>query len=69
LVAFDLERFARRQAACGRQACWRGVLSRHGLFGGLAAALVAEQLARPGARRETGDVGVFGVGMPGGQPQ
>ncbi|RPH43465.1 MAG: ATP-grasp domain-containing protein, partial [Burkholderiales bacterium] len=53
LVGFDLDRFARRQAARGRQAGWRGVLSHHEQFGALAAALVAERLGLPGARPES----------------
>jgi Carbamoyl-phosphate synthase L chain, ATP binding domain len=53
LVGFDLERFASRQAARGRRAGWRGVLSHHEQFGALAAALVAEQLGLPGARPES----------------
>jgi hypothetical protein len=53
LIGFDLERFARRQAARGRRAAWRGVLSHHEQFGALAAALVAEKLGLPGATPES----------------
>jgi biotin carboxylase len=53
LPAFDLERFAARQAAHGRRRGWRGVLSHHEQFGTLAAALVAEQLGLPGATPES----------------
>jgi len=53
LIGFDLEHFATRQAARGRQAGWRGVLSHHEQFGALAAALVAEKLGLPGATPES----------------
>jgi hypothetical protein len=53
LIGFDLERFAERQAARGRRLGWRGVLSHHEQFGALAAALVAERLALPGATPES----------------
>ncbi len=53
LIGFDLERFAQRQAARGRRAGWRGVLSHHEQFGALAAALVAEKLGLPGATPES----------------
>jgi hypothetical protein len=53
LVGFDLERFARRQAARGRRLGWRAVLSHHEQFGALAAALVAERLGLPGATPES----------------
>ena len=49
LISFDLLRFARRQAALGRQRGWAGVLSHHEQFGALAAAMVAEELGLPGA--------------------
>lgn len=52
LVGFDLDRFARAQAARGRRVGWRGVVSHHEQFGALAAALVAERLGLPGARPE-----------------
>ncbi len=45
LISFDLDRFARRQAARGRRLAWRGVVSHHEQFGALAAALVAERLS------------------------
>jgi biotin carboxylase len=53
LIGFDLERFAQRQAARGRRAGWRCVLSHHEQFGALAAALVAEKLGLPGATPES----------------
>jgi len=53
LIGFDLERFARHQAARGRRLGWRGVLSHHEQFGALAAALVAEALALPGSSPES----------------
>jgi len=53
LVGFDLERFAQRQAARGRRAGWRAVLSHHEQFGALGAALVAEKLGLPGATPES----------------
>ncbi len=53
LVWFDIERFARRQAAVGRRAGWRAVLSHHEQFGALAAALVAEHLGLPGTSPES----------------
>ena len=53
LVHFDLLRFARRQAARGRRLGWAGVVSHHEQFGALAAALVAEELALPGATPES----------------
>jgi hypothetical protein len=53
LPAFDLERFAARQAARGRRRGWRAVLSHHEQFGALAAALVAERLGLPGAKPES----------------
>ena len=53
LVHFDLQRFARRQAARGRRLGWAGVVSHHEQFGALAAALVAEALGLPGATPES----------------
>ncbi len=53
LVHFDLNRFARRQAARGRKLGWTGVVSHHEQFGALAAALVAEELGLPGATPES----------------
>ncbi len=53
LIGCDLERFATQQAARGRRAGWRGVLSHHEQFGALAAALVAEKLGLPGATPES----------------
>ena len=53
LPAFDLERFAARQAARGRRRGWRAVLSHHEQFGALAAALVAARLGLPGAKPES----------------
>ena len=53
LVHFDLNRFARRQAARGRRLGWAGVVSHHEQFGALAAALVAEELGLPGATPES----------------
>ena len=53
LVHFDLQRFARRQAARGRRLGWAGVVSHHEQFGALAAALVAEELGLPGATPES----------------
>ena len=53
LIHFDLLRFARRQAARGRQRGWRGVVSHHEQFGALAAALVAQELGLPGATPES----------------
>ena len=53
LVHFDLQRFARRQAARGRRLGWAGVISHHEQFGALAAALVAEALGLPGATPES----------------
>jgi biotin carboxylase len=53
LIHFDLLRFARRQAARGRQLGWSGVVSHHEQFGALAAALVAEELGLPGATPES----------------
>jgi len=52
LLGFDLERFARRQAARARRQHWRAVVSHHEQFGALAAALVAEAAGLPGARPE-----------------
>ena len=48
LVGFDLQRFARHQAARARRRGWAGVVSHHEQFGALAAALVAEELGLPG---------------------
>ena len=48
LAWFDHARFAALQAARGRRARWRAVLSHQEHFGALAAALVAEQLGLPG---------------------
>lgn len=53
LLGFDLQRFARRQAAIGRRRRWRAVLSHHEQFGALAAALVAERLELPGTSPES----------------
>ena len=53
LIHFDLQRFARRQAARGRRLGWAGVVSHHEQFGALAAALVAEELGLPGATPES----------------
>jgi hypothetical protein len=53
LIGFDLEGFAARQAQRGRRLGWRAVLSHHEQFGTLAAALVAERLALPGASPES----------------
>lgn len=53
LAAFDLQRFAARQAARGRRAGWRAVVSHQEQFGALAAALVAERLGLPGATPES----------------
>ncbi len=52
LIAFDLQRFAQRQAQRGRRRGWAGVISHHEQFGALAAALVAEELGLPGTRPE-----------------
>lgn len=49
LIAFDLRRFADRQARRARDRGWAGVLSHHEQFGALAAALVAERAGLPGA--------------------
>jgi hypothetical protein len=53
LIGFDLQRFARAQAARGKRLGWAGVVSHHEQFGALAAALVAEQLGLPGATPES----------------
>ena len=53
LIHFDLQRFARRQAARGRRLGWAGVVSHHEQFGALAAALVAEELGLPGTSPES----------------
>lgn len=53
LLGFNLERFADRQAARGRQLGWRAVLSHHEQFGALGAAMVAERLGLPGATPES----------------
>ena len=53
LIHFDLQRFARRQAARGRRLGWSAVVSHHEQFGALAAALVAEELGLPGATPES----------------
>ena len=53
LIHFDLQRFARRQAARGRRQGWSGVVSHHEQFGALAAALVAEELGLPGTSPES----------------
>ncbi|MFP5460030.1 MAG: acetyl-CoA carboxylase biotin carboxylase subunit family protein [Gammaproteobacteria bacterium] len=53
LLGFDLQRFARRQAAIGRRRGWRAVLLHHEQFGALAAALVAERLELPGTSPES----------------
>ncbi len=53
LIHFDLQRFARRQAAKGRRLGWSAVVSHHEQFGALAAALVAEELGLPGATPES----------------
>jgi hypothetical protein len=53
LVFYDHRRFARAQAARGRKLKWRAVLSHQEHFGALAAALVAEELKRPGAAPES----------------
>jgi hypothetical protein len=49
LVGFDLDRFARRQAARARREGWTGVVSHDEQFGALGAALVAERAGLPGA--------------------
>jgi hypothetical protein len=48
LIAFDLRRFAARQARRARDLGWAGVVSHHEQFGALAAALVAEAAGLPG---------------------
>lgn len=53
LPFYDHERFAARQAARGRRARWRAVLSQQEHFGALAASLVAEQLGLPGTPPES----------------
>ena len=53
LVGFDLDRFARRQAARGKRLGWQGVLSHNEQFGALGAALVAERMGLPGATPES----------------
>lgn len=52
LIAFDLQRFAARQARRGRRLGWAGVVSHHEQFGALAAALVAEKMRLPGTAPE-----------------
>ncbi len=53
IVGFDLDRFASRQAARGRQRGWAGVVSHHEQYGALAAALIAERLGLPGTSPES----------------
>lgn len=53
LPLYDHERFATAQAARGRRARWRAVLSQQEHFGALAAALVAEKLGLPGTPPES----------------
>lgn len=52
LIAFDLDRFAARQARRARRRGWQGVVSHHEQFGALAAALIAEAAGLPGTRPE-----------------
>lgn len=53
LPLYDHERFATAQAARGRRARWRAVLSQQEHFGALAASLVAEKLGLPGTPPES----------------
>jgi hypothetical protein len=53
LPLYDHERFASAQAARGRRARWRAVLSQQEHFGALAASLVAEKLGLPGTPPES----------------
>jgi len=53
LPLYDHERFADAQAARGRRARWRAVLSQQEHFGALAASLVAEKLGLPGTPPES----------------